>query len=447
MSDDGIRAPIDGFASSVDGTTYAVAEPSTSQLHIRASPNNPDALLHLVAVALREELMHGERQKFAVPRNCHLLKREARRALHRYVSGETTAEAAADIIVRCRAACRGAKEGRRFFLETIDKYLTLSSFDDPGYLEEQLERHAERQDIPVADVREAFEWDRTSYRRSREFLQKEYRNLRELETDFTRTVAEAVGHVALDEPVLLQPLGELLDVDHETTPPWEVGDARLRKRFDRAKETVRTLAGSTDVTSLGRDELRRRIKAEMEVDRTNPAPLRDLPLLDRPSRTLGADQVTRQGFEAIERAPTEIDMVLNGAFQFVGNFGGVIYQRDDGDWASLVNPWVADDPSGYREYRRRWLRDVGGDRLVRRLLEYADEGDDVTTLRCVLCELSRRGRCGDDGCEWEPMTKLRNPEVREPLVDALGSYDLGFVTERGDRKAVKAATRAVLNDA
>lgn len=441
MTDDGVTVPKTGFASQVEGETYAVTDPSTSRLIVSVPPDDPK-LLHLIVVSLREELMHGERQKFGPERNEHLFKQQARRALDRYLSGDLDAEQAAKTIVRCRSACRRTVEGRRKFVETIDKYLTLSSFDEPGYLEEQLERYAERNDVSVEDL--TYEWERSDYRDEARVLDGVFEDLQRLERDFDTTVAEAVAHVALDDPTLIQPLGDLLDGGHEADQPWEADILHQQNRFETAEETARRLGRKASLTDLGRDDLRRRIKREMPGDQRHPRPLQDLPLLDRPSRSLRADQVTRQGFEAVQQAPTEIDMVLNGAFQFVGNLGGVVYQRDEGDWVSLLNPWVADGPNGHDDYRQQWMQEVAGDTLVTWLLKTA-AGAESVGRRCFLCRVSPgTGHCGDGECAWEPSRKLDERSVRRPLLDALSVYNLEFVTmDRGEDGAERSTEEAM----
>jgi hypothetical protein len=363
-------------------------------------------MLKLIVFGVREELVHGERQKFGLARNVRRLKEKSRQALHHYVVGELSAERAAKYICLCQQACDEAQQGREQFLETVDQFL-IQSVVNQEYLEAFAEEYATTYGWSEADIVEELTNEQRHLQKAieRDLLYEDvYQPLREIEEQYTPVVAEAVGHAALDIPRLLHPLDELLAVgtDIDTIAPAEITTELLVDRFESAREVLEELPERT-VIRYDRNELRHELLDRMPQTRngaTHPAPLRDLPLLDRPSRALEADHTMRHGFEAVEQSRSEVDMMLNGAFQFVGNLGGATYITEGGEENLMINPWVDDETVATDRYGTVWQQEFFADHVVTLVWKAAkadDRDDDEIAVTCPMCLTSPGDTCRTNG--------------------------------------------------
>jgi len=403
-----LNAPSRGFAHTSGDDVLAHTAPSTSTLSIEVEPITGETLasdlpmLKLVTFGFPEELMHGERQKFGLARNVRLLKAVSRARLYSFLRGNVSAETAAKDIYVCQLACDETNERRRAFLETVDQF-RIHSVVDRDYLEGHAREYADTYDHVSDDVLRELEVERELLEKNiqNHLLYDEiYRPLEELADTYMPSVAEAVAHAALDVQAVVHPLDQFVDDDVPTITTPQITTEFFLERFEQARSELERIDRRRSPSDLDRDALRHRLLRKLppkETGQYHPKPLRNLPLLDRPRETSGADETLQEGKQRMDDAESLVDRILNGAFRVVGNLGGVIYPIENGDRNALVNPWVADTPVGETPYQILWQREFFGDHVVTTLWE-ALKSETLTervAINCPMCKISPQQRCGE----------------------------------------------------
>jgi hypothetical protein len=93
-------------------------------------------------------------------------------------------------------------------------------------------------------------------------------------------------------------------------------------------------------------------------------------------------------------------MMLNGAFQFVGNLGGATYFDENGEKNLMINPWVDDQMVGTDSYGAMWQQEFFADHLVS-LLWDAVKSDDTDPeeieVTCPMCMTTPGDTCRANG--------------------------------------------------
>ena len=391
----------------------ATVAPHVSQFVVRVNPNEPVHLRYFQTFGLAEEMMHGRRHRFGLTRSHHLLRMRSLRALFEVIDDPGQVQSAADRIVEAEQAIDTLHERRFSFLEGVDKYLCQSVMSEEGYLDRHIDQYMS---LDQAADRETVE---RRFERLREFLTRRareedaavYETLAGLERDYGRRVTELAADAALDTPYLVGPH----DIDGFDAIPAD--ELNLRDRLDAAVAAVRTIDPS-DVDEESEQTLLTKIEAELSgpvrgTEGVHPREL-DLPLLDIPQSIESAD-LLRNKYDVVLEAPTEMGQIINAAFRFTGNFGGVVYriETEDGvqpNW--LVNPLVGEEPvpndalgvpvDTVETYKQLWERVYFGNELLDTLLGMVGRNAD-RTVACPLCGISVTGTCHPDGCPSDRM--------------------------------------------
>ena len=391
----------------------ATVAPHVSQFVVRVNPNEPVHLRYFQTFGLAEEMMHGRRHRFGLTRSHHLLRMRSLRALFEVIDDPGQVQSAADRIVEAEQAIDTLHERRFSFLEGVDKYLCQSVMSEEGYLDRHIDQYMS---LDQAADRETVE---RRFERLREFLTRRareedaavYETLAGLERDYGRRVTELAADAALDTPYLVGPH----DIDGFDAIPAD--ELNLRDRLDAAVAAVRTIDPS-DVDEESEQTLLTKIEAELSgpvrgTEGVHPREL-DLPLLDIPQSIESAD-LLRNKYDVVLEAPTEMGQIINAAFRFTGNFGGVVYriETEDGvqpNW--LVNPLVGEEPvpndalgvpvDTVETYKQLWERVYFGNELLDTLLGMVGRNADRTVV-CPLCGISVTGTCHPDGCPSDRM--------------------------------------------
>ena len=391
----------------------ATVAPHVSQFVVRVNPKHPVHLRYFQTFGLAEEMMHGRRHNFGLTRSHHLLRMRSLRALFEMIDDPGQIQSTAERIIEAEQAIETLHERRFSFLEGVDKYLCQSVMSEEGYLDRHIDQYMS---LDEAADREMVE---RRFERLREFLSRRareedvavYETLAGLERDYGRRVTELAADAALDTPYLVGPH----DIDGFDTIPAE--KLNLQKRLDAAVDAVRTIDPS-DVDEKSKQGLLTEIETELsepvrEVEGVHPREL-DLPLLDIP-QSIESDDLLRNKYDVVLEAPTEMGQIINAAFRFTGNFGGVVYRIETEDEVQpnwLVNPLVAKEPvpddtlgvpvDAIETYKQLWEGVYFGDQLLSTLLGMV--GRDVdSTVACPLCGISVTGKCHPDGCPSDSM--------------------------------------------
>jgi hypothetical protein len=391
----------------------ATVAPHVSQFVVRVDPSKPVHLRYFQTFGLAEEMMHGRRHRFGLTRSHHLLRMRSIGALFDMIDDPTRIGSAAERIVEAEQAIETLHERRFSFLEGVDKYLCQSVMSEEGYLDRHVDQYMSLDEAADRGTVER------RFERLREFLTRRARDedadvfdkLAGLERDYGRRITELAADAALDTPYLVGPH----DIDGFDAVPAD--DLSLRDRLDAAVAAVRTIDPS-DVDEESEQALLATIEDELSgpvrgAGGVHPREL-DLPLLDIP-QSIESTDLLRNKYDVVLEAPTEMGQIVNAAFRFTGNFGGVVYRIETGDdvqpnW--LVNPLVAEEPvpddafgvpvDTVGTYKRLWERVYFGNELLDTLLGMV--GQDVDDpVACPLCGISVAGTCHPDGC---PSTQL-----------------------------------------
>jgi hypothetical protein len=409
----------------------ATVAPHVSQFVVRVNPAKPVHLRYFQTFGLAEEMMHGRRHRFGLTRSHHLLRMRSLRALFEVIDDPSRIGSAAERIVDAEQAIDTLHERRFSFLEGVDKYLCQSVMSETGYLDRHIDQYMS---LDEAADRETVE---RRFERLREFLTRRareedadvYDTLAGLERDYGRRVTELAADAALDTPYLVGPH----DIDGFDAIP--VRDLDLRDRLAAAVSAVRTIDPS-DVDEESEQALLAEIEAELSgsvqgAEGVHPREL-DLPLLDIP-QSIESTDLLRNKYDVVLEAPTEMGQIINAAFRFTGNFGGVVYriETEDGilpNW--LVNPLVADESvpddalgvpvDAVETYKQLWERVYFGNELLDTLLGMVGQ-DAERTVACPLCGISVTGRCHPDGCpsaEMVDTVREHKLQIVQALEDA-----------------------------
>jgi hypothetical protein len=406
----------------------ATVAPHVSQFVVRVTPDKPVHLRYFQTFGLAEEMMHGRRHRFGLTRSHHLLRMRSIRALFEIIDDPSRIGPAAERIVEAEQAIDTLHKRRFSFLEGVDKYLCQSVMSEEGYLGRHIDQYMS---LDQAADRETVE---RRFERLREFLTQRareedatvYETLAGLERDYGRRVTELAADAALDTPYLVGPH----DIDGFDAIPAD--DLNLRDRLDAAVAAVRTIDPS-DVDEESEQALLTEIEAELSgpvrgAEGLHPREL-DLPLLDIP-QSIESTDLLRNKYDVVLEAPTEMGQIINAAFRFTGNFGGVVYriETEDGiqpNW--LVNPLVADESvpddalgvpvDDAETYKQLWEQVYFGNELLDTLLGMV--GQDVDrTVACPLCGISVTGTCHPDGCPSDQLVDTVR-EYKYQIVQAL----------------------------
>lgn len=403
-----LNAPSRGFAHTSGDDVLAHTAPSTSTLSIEVEPITGETLagdlpmLKLVTFGFPEELMHGERQRFGLARNVRLLKAVSRARLYSFLRGNVSAETAARDIYVSQLACDETNERRRAFLETVDQF-RIHSVVDRDYLEGHAREYADTHDHVADDVLRELEVERALLEKNIQnhlLYDEVYRPLEDLADTYTPSVAEAVAHAALDVQAVIQPLDQFVAEDVPTVTTSQISTEFFIERFEETRSELARIDRRRSPSDLDRDALRRRLLRRLppkETGQHHPKPLRNLPLLDRPSETTGDGETLQEVKQRMDDAETQVDRILNGAFRVVGNLGGVIYPIENAERNALVNPWVADSPVGEIPYQSLWQREFFGDHVVTTLWKALKSETPIgsVAVNCPMCEISPQLRCGE----------------------------------------------------
>lgn len=401
------------------------------------------AMLKLEAISFREELMHGERQQFGLVRNAHLIQREQIQALFRFLAEDISASSAARLIENTQRILNAIDNVQRPFVEAVDKYLIVSVLREQTYdhdLNQYLADTAELYEDVYEDANkeeivqfleyelERIEWEVLNGRV--EANQEIFEALRTIEEKYDRNVAEAVADVTLDIPQLIKQVATF-GYDGETISVEEID---LSKRFESVRQQLDVI---DNPDSYGRNSLRAELESRLN-ERDGGKRLRvvqdmHLPLLDTPRETIDENE-SQQGYGAIREAPSELGRLVAGSLRFIGNFGAVVYNHEDGKSNWLINPWVetepVETPFTANTYGELWQQFYLGRQFVLTAFSQAvsleetaesknmdpievirafDENlVDVPEYDCPFCEISKSGRCGENGCGCESYEELMN---------------------------------------
>jgi hypothetical protein len=155
-----------------------------------------------------------------------------------------------------------------------------------------------------------------------------------------------------------------------------------------------------------------------------------LPFFNGPGLTAGL-LVTFLGYSRRFVYPMrQMGQIINAAFRFTGNFGGVVYRMETEDGTHpnwLVNPLVAEESvredglgvpvDSVETYKELWERVYFGNELLDTLVGIV--GQDVTeSVACPLCGISVTGKCHPDGCPNAAKVKTVR-EHKQRIVRAL----------------------------
>lgn len=407
----------------------ATVYPHLSQFFLYVDPSRPEHMSIFQAFALAEEMMHGRRHRFGLTRSHHLTTYRYLETFFDYLQGDRPVDRAAEQIVTYRTLAHRIHVARHSLLETVDSYLCQSVMSESGYLDQHVDDYLEANpDLDRETAKQRFERVRDTFRQAaRSEDEALYERLDDLETRYDRRIAETVADTVLDIPYLIEPLTES---GYDSIPPSELD---FGTRFDRAVAALDELSVS-DSDGVDTNELRRDLEARIDEQSGRPKEGRhprelEMPLLDIPQR-VAPNETGEQRYDAIMEAPTSLGRVINAAFSFQGNFGGVIY-RVPGEDGSLynnwfVNPFIYDEPvgptagrpplGGAETYQELWERVYVGERLLNSL------GENMFTtpkrVQCPLCAISMDGECADSGCAYADVVNAAN-QRRHELVDAL----------------------------
>lgn len=386
----------------------ATVAPHVSQFVVHVYPDKPVHLRYFQTFGLAEEMMHGRRHRFGLTRSHHLLRMRSIRALFEMIEHPDRIESAAERIAEAERATDILHKRRFSFLESVDKYLCQSVMSEEGYLDRHIDQYMSLDQAADREtVEKRFERLRGFLtRRAREEDAEVYDMLAALEEDYGRRVTELAADAALDTPYLVGPH----DIDGFDTIPAD--ELNLWERFDAAVTAVRTI-DPDDVDEESEKALLAEIEAELSgpvrgEEGVHPREL-DLPLLDIP-QSIESSELLRNKYDVVLEAPTEMGQIINAAFRFTGNFGGVVYRMETEDGTHpnwLVNPLVAEESvredglgvpvDSVETYKELWERVYFGNELLDTLVGMV--GQDVTeSVACPLCGISVTGKCHPDGC-------------------------------------------------
>jgi len=391
----------------------ATVAPQVSQFVIRVRPDRPVHLRYFQTFGLAEEMMHGRRHQFGLTRSHHLLRMQSIRALFEFINGEKDLQSTGQRIARVEDEVEMLHEERFSFLEGVDKYLCQSVMSEEGYLDRHIEQYQSlNPELDTTTVENRFERLRDHLNtRAREEAPEVYDTLAGLEAEYGRRVTEVIADAALDTPYLVGPH----NIDGFDT--IAVSELDLDRRFNAAVDAAHAL-DPDDVDDKTAEGLLADIGAELydpvqDPEGAHPREL-NLPLLDIPQKVDSAETL-RNKYDVIMEAPTEMGQIINAAFRFTGNFGGVIYKIETPDkeepqpnW--LVNPLIADEeiPSdglgipveSADSYKELWEWVYAGDRLLDSILMKVGRHTEPD-IGCPLCGVSVSGSCHPDGCPLE----------------------------------------------
>lgn len=409
------------------GIKLAVVEPSTSRLVIYVDPHDMWSMRFLQAFGFREELLHGERQRFGLTKSVHLLKREARLALFSILRDEIDLQTGVDRIARNRRVCSAIREERESLLEAVDKFLIHAVTADTRYLEQQAEIHAQTHNASYDEVLERLQDAKEAIeeKQIREIAARSdiFESLKQVRQTYDLKTAESVADAALDIPYLIQPL----EFDGYASVPHEALD--LRSRFEAAIDALHEV--DNDAEKLSPDtllkRLRQRLLDPLESDSARDPGQADLPLdlIKMPLQSLETDSKGLEGYEAVEQSTTELGQIINSAFRSISSFGGIVYVMEDGgrpiaertNW--LVNPRIADEPTRTGlTYEELWQKAFLGEQLLEQIERATRLDGSPDAIQCPLCTVSPENECGKAGCACESYVDAVEDRLNE-IVTAL----------------------------
>mgnify|MGYP006280924405 CR=1 FL=1 len=415
--------------------------PHVSQFVIRVRPDRPVHLRYFQTFGLAEEMMHGRRHQFGLTRSHHLLRMRSIRTLFDIINGRISLKDGAEKIIEAENAIQELYGKRLEYLEGIDKYLCQSVMSEEGYLDRHVEEYLSLDtDIDAKTVRQRFEQLREFLDGlAREESQTVYDELSALEADYGRRVTEVVADAALDTPYLVGP--------HtiEGIEAIPVSELDLQSRFDAAINAVRSIDPSE--IEEDREELLADIGSELSdplvgTESTHPRELH-LPLLDIP-QSIDTSEALKDKYDVILEAPSAIGQILNAAFRFTGNFGGVIYrmEKPEGLETDLsddlvanwqVNPLVADNDvqddalgvpvESVDSYKELWEWVYFGHHMLDSIMARTHQHT-LGDIHCPLCGVSVTGECHPDGCRCQTLVKAIEDDLKD-MVNALEKADSG----------------------
>jgi hypothetical protein len=413
-------------ADAGDGWAYAFPSLNRFEFHRTPDPDGLEGRALVVAAqvkSLREELLHGERSHLGVARTIRLLDRRVQEAVEELAAlgratttgaggseGEATAvrELLSEIAtVRSRRA--EIARVREPVVEAVDKFHVHALLSGEGDVLADLIDRRTSDEMVRTDAKRFVERaiaerdDADGYHDKRV-----YDDLERLYETHGWTVAEAAATAAFDVPFLVETAADParasgVDVAAMTTIPTEELGRVLRERFDAARAVAEEVPRPADATVA---ELAAPIRTAVAERTDRPAPTRtladvSLPLLDVPARRATGDGAGGVDATALNHADTAVGYLLAGAFRTVGDFGGALYVTPDGEWEWAINPWVADRPvavgiDGVDTYDRLWAHAS----LAFNLAAQLDADPRPRAVACSLCDRTRSGHCGPEGCAF-----------------------------------------------
>lgn len=392
----------EGFNASV-GTAEstpairAQAKPHASCLYIHINPGDTSQLLELITVVIREELLHGERKKFGLSRNIHLLQRQSIVALFAYLADEIDAETAASRIIKRQVAAYEITKVQRGFLEAIDQYLHHQVIAEPQWFNEPVNEFVEWAGGDPEQIKSDLKEHCLNLGTSREDTRYQdiYDQLNEIGERYSPPVAQHVADAALNIPYAVS----VTEIDGAitTAPLAEYGPKeRLERRLNEAVSAVENvdnpLAKGQNLINVLQSEVRAVDDWSQEAVTGETITDIPMPLLDATTKV--EDVEAKHAFEA---APTPMDQAIAAAFIYPGNFGGVNYRDKYGERNLIINPLLDE------EYRNRWESFYIGDRLLDYLTAYlwdrhpnsGGAGESKITLGEMVCPLCTKTHATD----------------------------------------------------